>query len=297
MRKIDLTNQKFGLLTVIEPGKPIIHKNGRKRTTWVCQCECGNITTVRTEYLQNGHTQSCGCLRGLEEIIGKKFGRLTVLEYAGNSSYLCECDCGNKVTVLTSNLKKGNTKSCGCLSQEIRSSSHLIDEVGNKYGMLTVESYAYSQDGKVYWNCVCDCGAKHITRGEYLRSGQSKSCGCHSRGESEIASLLKENNILFRKEQTFEDLISPKGKKLRYDFAILNLNNEIVRLVEFDGAQHSKIVKFFGGEEYYNSTIIHDRMKDEYALKNNIPLIRIPYSLNKITLETIFGNKFLVEKR
>ena len=42
----------------------------------------------------------------------------------------------------------------------------------------------------------------------------------------------------------------------------------------------------------------HDKRKNNYALKNNIPLVRIPYSeRSKITLETIFGNKFLVEKR
>lgn len=54
----DLTGQKFGKLTVIKQG-PYYNNN----IQWICKCECGNLTTVRSNYLLSGHTKSCGCNR------------------------------------------------------------------------------------------------------------------------------------------------------------------------------------------------------------------------------------------
>lgn len=54
----DLTNQKFGRLTVIGRAP-----NRGKNTMWYCKCECGNISIVNGGHLKNGHTQSCGCYR------------------------------------------------------------------------------------------------------------------------------------------------------------------------------------------------------------------------------------------
>lgn len=54
----NLTGQKFGRLTVLNEDfidkKHCIH--------WLCQCDCGRITSVRTDQLTSGRTKSCGCL-------------------------------------------------------------------------------------------------------------------------------------------------------------------------------------------------------------------------------------------
>lgn len=52
-------------------------------------------------------------------MIGSIFGKLTVLSEAGRSKekqkiYLCQCECGNKTKVLSGNLRRGNSTSCGC---------------------------------------------------------------------------------------------------------------------------------------------------------------------------------------
>lgn len=53
---------------------------------------------------------------------GKKFGKLTVLQFLKNKNgrrlWLCKCDCGNIKEVCIEDLKSGNTKSCGCLRRE-----------------------------------------------------------------------------------------------------------------------------------------------------------------------------------
>lgn len=60
------------------------------------------------------------------KMIGKRFGRLTVIRENGKAKngslmYLCECDCGNFITVRGISLRNGDCKSCGCLRKEISS--------------------------------------------------------------------------------------------------------------------------------------------------------------------------------
>lgn len=54
-----------------------------------------------------------------QDLTGMKFGHLTVIELAeprgGKRCYRCVCDCGKETVVIASNLKRGNTQSCGCL--------------------------------------------------------------------------------------------------------------------------------------------------------------------------------------
>ena len=58
------------------------------------------------------------------DLTGQRFGRLIVLRDTGKRCWryvvwLCRCDCGKLVEVLSNNLKLGRTKSCGCLQKEI----------------------------------------------------------------------------------------------------------------------------------------------------------------------------------
>ncbi len=56
-KRIDLTGHKYGRLTVVKLDKV---KSKHQRTYWVCRCNCGNTTTVRSDTLGNP-TTSCGC--------------------------------------------------------------------------------------------------------------------------------------------------------------------------------------------------------------------------------------------
>ncbi len=64
-KKIDLTGQRFGKLTVVRPAENI-----GTRTAWVCRCDCGRESVVKTHYLRSGHTASCGCVTGLTYVDG-----------------------------------------------------------------------------------------------------------------------------------------------------------------------------------------------------------------------------------
>ena len=58
-KKLELTGQRFGKLTALSPAKNIGNK-----TTWLCRCDCGRETVVKTHHLRSGHTKSCGCQNG-----------------------------------------------------------------------------------------------------------------------------------------------------------------------------------------------------------------------------------------
>lgn len=51
------------------------------------------------------------------DLTGKKFGRLTVIKYMNNSKWLCKCDCGNEKIVISGDLTRGHTVSCGCFKK------------------------------------------------------------------------------------------------------------------------------------------------------------------------------------
>lgn len=66
-----------------------------------------------------------------DNLVGRVFGRLTVLKQVEDhiqpsgqhqAQWLCECNCSerNKIKVIGSNLKRGNTNSCGCIYKETR---------------------------------------------------------------------------------------------------------------------------------------------------------------------------------
>lgn len=70
------------------------------------------------------------------DLTGNKYGRLTALCRTNNSEHgdarwICQCDCGKKTVVYGYVLKKGDTKSCGCLRKELKT----------KHGMRNTRLY------------------------------------------------------------------------------------------------------------------------------------------------------------
>lgn len=118
----DLTGKRFGKLVVLERSYDLPKKEGT--VYWRCKCDCGNEKITTSNHLRSGDIISCGCARR-NDLTGKRFGRLLVVEKAGkmygNQTYLCKCDCGNIVRCYHSNLTKGASQSCGCLQKELAS--------------------------------------------------------------------------------------------------------------------------------------------------------------------------------
>lgn len=137
MRKPDdkMVGLKFGKLIVVRYS----HHNKRKEQIWLCLCECGQHTKVKTYNLTSGRTKSCGCIkRGSKpvDLTGQKFHFLTVIELDDISKwreyhYKCRCDCGNTTIVSRSHLISGATKSCGCWQRDKNWTGH--EEISGSY--------------------------------------------------------------------------------------------------------------------------------------------------------------------
>jgi hypothetical protein len=112
----DETGKRYGLLVVTGRGP-----SNTKAATWICQCDCGNQCVATGPSLRAGGTTSCGCQRGnfAPDETGHVYGRLTVSERGPNHSrtdhaqWWCDCACGERVLVLASSLRSGNTTACG----------------------------------------------------------------------------------------------------------------------------------------------------------------------------------------
>lgn len=248
----------------------------------------------------------------LIDLTGQDFGYWHVIERAENDKYgkaywLCKCTKCNKTikAVSSSHLRGGKSKQCQECGIKTMIESGIKDEQGKTYGFLYVERKATDEEKPrtdrpgIYWNCTCTkCGRKNvIVFGDYLRKGETKSCGCiNSFNESKIAQMLDTLNIKYKQQVCFEDLFGLTNRpcdKLIFDFGIYN-NETLIYIIEFDGIQH-----FESGHFYNAYDICHqnDLKKNQYCFDNNIPLIRIPYDveydLNDLKLET---TRFLLTK-
>ena len=209
----------------------------------------------------------------------------------GRAQWECKCLLCNKTIKLVSgqNLRSGQSFSCGCQKMEKMRQACVKDETGKIYGFLKVIRQATKEEkenrikGKnkngAYWVCEClRCGNPYvIVKGDYLRNGDTKSCGClNSINEAYISQLLLQYNIIFKTQYMFKDLSTNRiCDKLMFDFVIFE-NNKLKYIIEYDGEQH-----FFKNHAWnlqqYKKTFENDNLKNEYCFNHNIPLIRISY--------------------
>lgn len=146
----------YGYLTVIERAENT--KDGRAQ--WLCQCKCGNTSVVLGKHLRSGNTKSCGCyqkektaesnMKRANNLIGKKFGKLTVLKESGfvkdnagknHRIYECLCDCGNITYAQHQYLEFGDVTNCGCLRSK---GEFQIEQLLEKHNIKFQREFSFS---------------------------------------------------------------------------------------------------------------------------------------------------------
>lgn len=153
--------------------------------------------------------------------------------------------------------------------------------------------------------CECDCGNIFTTMLSNIAAGDTHSCGCiKSFGERVVLRELCKQNVNFTYQQQMRDLFSESGRKLTFDFMILNNDNTGVAVIEVDGRQHREPVYFgsmCGYDEnrlikHYQSIVKNDKIKDDYVRSHGAHMYRINTD-NKTTEAKIISelNKILSE--
>jgi hypothetical protein len=225
--------------------------------------------------------QSCGKCFGLHktnedfinisyEIHGNKYD-YSLVDYQGfNGKVKIKClkhGIFEQTPQAHLNLRQGCPKCVGMnkTTEEFIYEARLIH--GDKYEYSLVD-YVNS---KLKINIIClKHGGFNQSPNMHLRGNGCPICK-ESKGEKLIREFLIKNNIKFIQEHTFKKC---KNKQvLPFDFYLPDYNV----CIEFDGIQHFKPIKAFGGQNGFDLTKQNDLIKDNFCNTNNLKLIRIPY--------------------
>lgn len=136
------------------------------------------------------------------DLIGRTINYLTItgIDHYSPKGYAyvnCICrGCGKNVIMLANNVKRGTSKSCGCMKSKLISRANIDDLTGRKINYLTVVCQNPKTVGSndAVWICRCDCGNYTSVSATSLKSGTTKSCGCKK------LELNREAHLKYRTE-------------------------------------------------------------------------------------------------
>ena len=274
-----------------------IYINAKTKSIFIC-LKCNN------DFLQlpNSHLRGNGCpicsgrIKTTEDFIkeAKLIPHKTKIGYdkfvyngAFTKSIFTCLDCGNDFECSPDNHlhKKGCPKCAGKnkTTEEFIKEAKLImhtTEIGyDKF--IYVNSYT-----KGIFTCLNCEQDFNQTPNAHLRGVGCPRCR-ESKGERSIRRYLNENNTLYDDQYSFDDC--KNIKTLPFDFVLLDENKNCKALIEYQGLQHFKLVKIWGGIEKLKYTQQNDKIKLDYTIQNNIPLLRISYKEYK-NIPTILEN-------
>ena len=212
--------------------------------------------------------------------------KMKLIKRLGKNKGIFECsECGQHYETYISMVSAGGSRRCpACFKEFSRNHAkeigkkNRVDITNKRYGKLIA---LYPTDKRrsrsVMWYCQCDCGGYAIVPKIDLECGNTVSCGCiKSKGEEKITKILNFLNISYDREKTFNECLSPKGNKLKFDFYLPDYDC----CIEYDGEQH-----FLGNSKrgFYDTEKIldlqnRDSIKTKYCETHGIYLIRIPYT-------------------
>jgi len=144
-----------------------------------------------------------------------------------------------------------------------------------------IHNNKYIYDKTVYKNNKSKVIITCLKHGDFVQESLShlRGHGCpkcnNSKGEILIDIFLKNKNIKYEVQKTFEDL--KRIQNLYFDFYLTEHNV----CIEYDGIQHFKPIKKFGGINRFLIVKEIDKIKNDWCFKNNIQLIRFSYKNNE----------------
>ena len=208
-----------------------------------------------------------------------------------NTKMNIEYDCGFKAYRNYANIKKSEYKCPHCVKVGYgRDTEQLTNEINDitngEYSLLS--EYKTMNDKVTIKHNKCE-HVYEVTPHNFLDSGnRCPKCGNY-KGEIESERVLKQFNVNYECQYSFDDLLSDFGIPLRFDFVIFNKLNELLFLLEYDGEFHYK--KIYDGHDF-EGQVYRDNLKNEYCKQNNIDLLRIPY-WEFDNIEEILTNKLM----
>lgn len=204
-----------------------------------------------------------------------------------NIEYICPKH-GFSTSILSNMLRGHMCNGCGnekigeALRNDIKYVKEYIESFNNNV-LLNPEDYTNSGTCNLHIRCGI-CGNIFTTSLNVYRNSRKQCRACtkrESEGEEIIRMFLINKDICFTQEKRFDDCRDKHP--LPFDFYLPDYN----MCIEFDGEQHYRPIY---GQDRFEKTVLHDKIKSEYCKDNNIHLLRIPY-LNGHSIEDIINNE------
>jgi len=172
----------------------------------------------------------------IKDLTGQKYHNLTFIYPDENDKkkWVCKCDCGNIKSVIPCNVKRGLTKSCGCLHSKVTSKRLTKDLTGKQFGRLIVinRDLTKPKSQGVYLNCLCECGNKISVIAHSLKDGTTQSCGCLKSELSSKRFSLNLTNMTFGKLRVIKrdgTFIGQSGAKYSQWLCMCEWGHDLVR--------------------------------------------------------------------
>lgn len=248
--------------------------------------ECNNLYVTKLRNYKK--TITCPTCNNKKVLFYEKFKKMTTeygdtllsTEYVNvNTKVNIKCGKCNKTFQMTYSAYRcgARCKSCALkiISEKIRHNIDFVRKYISDNGDELISEYVISKK-PITINCGICKKNYNIPFYSFYKTHSRCPCTYISRGERLLKQYFDTKNIKYELQKTFPDC--KKTELLKFDFYLPDFNV----LIEFDGEQHFKPVKYFGGEDHYNITFERDVIKNVYCLKNNIYLYRIAYNSYKI---------------
>ncbi|MBM7835712.1 hypothetical protein [Clostridium sardiniense] len=259
-----------------------------EKMKWYCS-ECGDIFEVCFQHIKNNKKHLCNKCSKVKEINNRRNNIEDVKRVFiknGFTPLFKEVERNDqKVTALN---EEGYLIYSTYNNVKLGFSSYIVHP-SNPYTIYNVKLYIkhnnlncellseeyHSRDEKLIFKCKC--GNIFYTRWGTFISGKNRCDICSKRKSSleyKTELFLKENNIKYKYQ--YKNKECKLKRALPIDFALFK-ESKIVGLIETDGSQHFSKIDVFGGEERFKHQQNIDKIKDDFAKRNNIPMLRIPY--------------------
>lgn len=267
------------------------YKGGRKSVI-IKHRPCGSTISITPEALKAGHGECPTCrvqdysgitktheafVSELEDLYGKAYLTLDYYQGAYKKLTLKHLTCGYEFKAIPHNLLRGHgCPRCGITlraNKQRKSQLQFESEVKDMYGDDYTVVGEYKSDGqKIEMRHNYCKNTWMVTPNNILRGRECPYCA-NSLGENYIERFLNQAEIQHVRQKRFSDCADKYP--LPFDFYLPSYN----LLIEYDGEQHYKPIRHFGGEKAFQIRHKHDLIKNNYCEDNGINLLRIPYTI------------------
>lgn len=201
-------------------------------------------------------------------ILFLKQNKINLLKYNGSrKKSIFECEKGHNFKSTISNLKSHKCSLCSRFEILEKEKEKFIKKSKSIWGNLLkidYETLVYNGKRKKV-KMMSNLGLIEQLPDNHIKGFLPKK----STGEEIIKFILEEKGIKYIREKTFDGC--KNIKKLRFDFYLPDINT----CIEYNGIQHYKPIKKFGGLEGLAYQMNNDRIKSEFCKNEKIKLLVI----------------------